>query len=297
MGRISASPTTRRFAAENGVDIDALGLEIGEDTVSKTDVKRKLDARVSATAVDAAQLAYWQVDHSAYGPVMAQKRSRVDKLAAANLTAAQQIIPAVTHHDRADMTEIEALRHRLKPDAEARGVKLTALAFHVKALAKSLAIFPNFNASLSTDGEILWLNQFFHIGIAVDTPFGLMVPVIRDVDQKGLLTIADEIYQMAKHAQTRKLRPEDMGGASMSISNLGGIGGIAFTPIVNPPEVAIMGLTRTEMQPIWNGEAFDPRPMVPLDSSYDHRVINGAEAAHFMCYYAGLVSQPSRLVL
>ena len=179
MGRISASPTTRRFAAENGVDIDALGLEIGEDTVSKTDVKRKLDARVSATAVDAAQLAYWQVDHSAYGPVMAQKRSRVDKLAAANLTAAQQIIPAVTHHDRADMTEIEALRHRLKPDAEARGVKLTALAFHVKALAKSLAIFPNFNASLSTDGEILWLKQFFHIGIAVDTPFGLMVPVIR----------------------------------------------------------------------------------------------------------------------
>ena len=211
MGKISASPTTRRFAAENGVDIDALGLEIGEDTVSKTDVKRKLDARVSATAVDAAQLAYWQVDHSAYGPVMAQKRSRVDKLAAANLTAAQQIIPAVTHHDRADMTEIEALRHRLKPDAEARGVKLTALAFHVKALAKSLAIFPNFNASLSTDGEILWLKQFFHIGIAVDTPFGLLVPVIRDVDQKGLLTIADEIFQMAKHAQTRKLRPEDMG--------------------------------------------------------------------------------------
>ena len=297
MDKIAASPTTRRFAAENGVDVDALGREIGEDTVSKTDVKRKLDAGVSATAVDATQLAYWQVDHSAYGPVTAQKRSRMDKLAAANLTAAQQIIPAVTHHDRADMTEIEALRHRLKPDADAQGVKLTALAFHAKALAKSLAIFPNFNASLSADGDILWLKQFFHIGIAVDTPYGLMVPVIRDVDQKGLLTIADEIFQMAKRAQTRKLRPENMGGASMSISNLGGIGGMAFTPIVNPPEVAIMGLTRTEMQPIWNGEAFDPRPMVPLDLSYDHRVINGAEAARFMCHYAALVSQPSRLVL
>jgi pyruvate/2-oxoglutarate dehydrogenase complex dihydrolipoamide acyltransferase (E2) component len=297
MSEIAASPTTRRFAAENGVDLDALGREIGADTISKSDVARKLAGTSAPTLKPTSHLSYWAVDHSTYGQVVAQKRTRMEKVADANLTAAQHVIPSVTHHDRADMSEIEAIRQRLNPKAAALGVKLTALAFHAKALASCLALFPRFNASLSADGETLWLKQFFHIGIAVDTPFGLMVPVLRDVDKKGLLAIASEISELAQRAQDRKLRPKDMGGASMSISNLGGIGGTAFTPIINPPEVAIMGLARTEMQPIWTGETFDPHPMVPLDLTYDHRVINGADAARFMSHYTGLIAYPGRLVL
>jgi pyruvate/2-oxoglutarate dehydrogenase complex dihydrolipoamide acyltransferase (E2) component len=195
------------------------------------------------------------------------------------------------------MSAIEAFRGSLESEAAARNLKLTSLAFHVKALACALARFPRFNASLSTDGKSLILKGYTHIGIAVDTPHGLMVPVIRDADKKGLWQIADQITDLASRAQARKIGPGEVGGASMSISNLGAIGGTSFTPIVNPPEVAILGLTRTQIAPIWNGEEFLPTPMAPLDLSYDHRVINGADAARFLSHYALLLSDPRRMLV
>jgi pyruvate dehydrogenase E2 component (dihydrolipoamide acetyltransferase) len=223
--------------------------------------------------------------------------SRFAQVAARNLGAANAMIPQVTHHDRADVSTIEGLRAQLKPEAQARGVKLTALAFQVKALACALRDFPRFNASLSPDGKTLILKGYVHVGVAVDTPHGLMVPVVRDADAKGLWQIAAEIADLAARAQARKIGPDEMGGASMTITNLGGIGGCGFTPIVNPPEVAILGLTRTEMAPIWDGEAFQPVPMAPLDLSYDHRVINGAEAARFAAHLARLLSDPRRMMI
>ncbi|WP_211110127.1 2-oxo acid dehydrogenase subunit E2 [Acuticoccus mangrovi] len=296
---VAASPTTRRLAKERGVDIDALGAELGSDTVTRRDVERKADGGAAPAAAPAggiAASAYWQVDHAAHGPVREAAVPRREQVAAANLAAAQALIPAVTHHDRADVGALEAARARLKGEAEAKGVRLTALAFHVKALARALVDFPRFNASLSADGKTLILKDFVHIGVAVDTPHGLMVPAVRNADVKGLLAIAAEIADFAARARERKLRPEEMGGASMSISSLGGIGGTAFTPIVNPPEVAILGLTRTETAPVWDGEAFVPRPMLPLDLSYDHRVINGADAARFLAHYVRLVEAPTRLL-
>jgi pyruvate dehydrogenase E2 component (dihydrolipoamide acetyltransferase) len=203
----------------------------------------------------------------------------------------------VTHHDEADVSAVEAFRGSLKREGEAKGVKVTGLAFHVKALAKCLELFPRFNASLSADGQTLILKHFVHIGIAVDTAHGLVVPVIRNADRKGLWEIAREIGELAARAQARRTRPEDLGGASMTITNLGGIGGTGFTPIVNPPELAILGITRTEMKPRWDGEAFRPVPMVPLDLSYDHRVINGADAARFLVQYARLIAEPQRLLV
>ena len=223
--------------------------------------------------------------------------SRFAQVASANLAAANALIPQVTHHERADVTAIEAIRKSLKPEAQARGIKLTALAFQVKALARALREFPRLNASLSADGKTLVLKDYVHIGIAVDTAHGLMVPVIRDADRKGLWQIATEITDLAGRAQTRKVGPDEMGGASMSISNLGGIGGLGFTPIVNPPEVAILGITRTETVTVWDGDTPRPVPMVPLDLSYDHRVINGADAARFMTYLAGLLSDPRRIMV
>ena len=223
--------------------------------------------------------------------------SRFAQVAAANLAAANALIPQVTHHDRADVSAVEALRKELKPEAQARGVKLTALAFQAKALARALREFPRFNASLSPDGKTLILKDYVHIGIAVDTAHGLMVPVVRDVDKKGLWQIAAEITDLASRAQNRKVGPDEMGGASMSISNLGGIGGIGFTPIVNPPEVAILGITRTETVTVWDGDTPRPVPMVPLDLSYDHRVINGADAARFVTYLAGLIADPRRIMV
>ncbi|WP_325063258.1 2-oxo acid dehydrogenase subunit E2 [Halovulum marinum] len=237
------------------------------------------------------------MDHAQFGPVTSEPLSRFAQVASANLAAANAMIPQVTHHDRADVSRVEAFRSEVKPEAQARGIKLTALAFQVKALACTLREFPRFNASLSPDGKQLVLKSFVHIGIAVDTPHGLMVPVVRDADRKGLWQIATEISDLAARAQARKVGPDEMGGASMSISNLGGIGGSAFTPIVNPPEVAILGLTRTELAPVWDGAAFRPVPMLPLDLSYDHRVINGAEAARFTRTFAEMLGEPRRMML
>lgn len=293
MTEVIAPPSVRALAREKGVDLEKLARDLGRTTIAREDITG--DARPVAAQSD--QSRYWDVDHSQYGPVTEEPLSRFARVAAGNLGAANTLIPQVTHHDRADVSAIEALRKELKPEAQARGAKLTALAFQVKALARALREFPRFNASLTPDGQTLVLKDYVHIGIAVDTAHGLMVPVIRDADRKGLWQIATEITDLAGRAQARKIGPEEMGGASMSISNLGGIGGTSFTPIVNPPEVAILGLTRTEIMPVWDGEVFQPVPMVPLDLSYDHRVINGAEAARFVTYLAGLLGDPRRIMI
>ena len=295
MSDVIAAPSVRALALKKGIDIDALARDLGRTTIAREDLEA--GATAAPSTAPAGDTSYWDVDHAQYGPVTEEPMSRFAQVAAKNLAAANSLIPQVTHHDRADVTAIEALRKSLKPEAQARGVKLTALAFHAKALARALREFPRFNASLSPDGQTLILKDYVHIGIAVDTAHGLMVPVIRDVDKKGLWQIAAEITDLATRAQARKVGPDEMGGASMSISNLGGIGGIGFTPIVNPPEVAILGLTRTETVTVWDADTPRPVPMVPLDLSYDHRVINGADAARFVSYLAQLISDPRRIMV
>jgi len=295
---IQASPSTTNYAANKGVDLEALAKATGRTTLGKEDVDAHLSGGGGAPAKAAPNASrYWDVDHSAYGPVTEEPLSRIAQIASANLSAANAMIPQVTHHDRADMRAVEAFRKTLRDEGAARGVKITTLAFHVMALARCLRAFPRFNASLRPGGETLVLKDYVHIGIAVDTPHGLMVPVIRDADGKGLWQIAGDIADLAGRAQARKLSGDEMGGASMSISNLGGIGGTAFTPIVNPPEVAILGLTRTETVPVRENGDWQPVPMVPLDLSYDHRVINGADAARFLTHYTRLLADPRRMVL
>jgi pyruvate dehydrogenase E2 component (dihydrolipoamide acetyltransferase) len=291
MTEIIASPSTRRMARDRNVDIDNLAKKLGRTTIGPEDIG------TTTTITQNGDTSYWDVDHSQNGPVTQEPMTRFAQVAAGNMAAAQALIPAVTHHDRADIRAIEELRASLKPQAQARGVKLTALAFHVAALARALRKFPRFNASLSGDGQVLILKEYVHIGIAVDTPHGLMVPVIRDADHKGLWQIATEISDLAARAQARKIGPAQMGGASMTITNLGGIGGSAFTPIVNPPEVAILGITRPETITIWDGDIPQPVPMVPLDLSYDHRVINGADAARFMAHYCDLIGEPRHMLI
>jgi pyruvate dehydrogenase E2 component (dihydrolipoamide acetyltransferase) len=290
----AAPPSARKLAREHGVDLEKLASELGRERLNESDIRMKIDGGAPAKT---SGKNYWDVDHAVYGPVEEEPLSRFAKVAADNLSAAQHHIPAVTHHDRADMTAVEAFRKSLSGEAKERGVRMTALAFQVKALVRTLKRFPRFNASLSADGESLILKRYVDIGIAVDTPHGLMVPVIRSADRKSLWRIAADIADLATRAGERKIKPEEMGGASMSISNLGGIGGRHFSPIVNPPEVAILGITRATMEPVWDGEAFQPALMRPLDLSYDHRVINGADAARFLTHYAGLLSDPRRMLI
>ncbi|MBT8415285.1 MAG: 2-oxo acid dehydrogenase subunit E2 [Boseongicola sp.] len=285
-----ASPSVRKLAADRGVDIDALAAELGRETIAREDVLGQTAPRRAAAG---ASSGYWDVDHGEWGPVTVEPLTRIAKVASANLTAAQQMIPAVTHHDSADVSRLEATRKALKAD----GNSVTALSFHVAVLARCLREFPRFNASLSPDGQSLILKGYVHIGIAVDTPHGLAVPVLRDVEHMRLSQIGAAIRELAGRARDRKLRGHEMGGASMTITNLGGIGGEAFTPIVNPPEVAILGITRTDIRPVWDGTAFVPVPMTPLDLSYDHRVINGADAARFLARYCALLAQPDDLLI
>ncbi len=292
-----ASPSTRSYANDKGVDLQAVATATGRETLAREDIDRYLAGATAKAPTGVDHARYWAIDYSQYGPVTEEPLSRMARVASDNLGAANAMIPQVTHHDRADMRRIEAFRKELKEEGAARRIKVTALAFQIKALARCLAEFPRFNASLDASGETLILKQFFHIGIAVDTPHGLMVPVLRDVNRKGLWAIAAEVKDLATRAQNRKVKPDEMGGASMSISNLGGIGGTAFTPIVNPPELAILGLTRTEMVPIWDGSVWQPVPMLPLDLSYDHRVINGADAARFVARFAALLADPRRLLI
>jgi pyruvate/2-oxoglutarate dehydrogenase complex dihydrolipoamide acyltransferase (E2) component len=292
MSDVIASPSVRALALRKGIDLERLARDLGRETITRDDL-----AGSHKPAGPAGDSSYWDVDHEQYGPVSEEPLSRFARISARNLSAASALIPAVTHHDSADVAVLEAFRQQLKPEAQARGIRLTALAFQVKALARALREFPRFNASLTPDGKTLILKEFIHVGIAVDTAHGLMVPVIRDADKKGIWRLAEEISDLAARAQERKVAPEEMGGASMTISSLGGIGGDAFTPIINPPEVAILGVTRSRIAPRWNGEAFEPVPVLPLDLSYDHRLINGAEAARFLRYFCDLLADPKRILV
>jgi len=294
MNNYSASPAVRARAREQGINLDTLAASLGKAQLSMDDLT---SGSVSVDSQRTQDLHYWDIDHRQFGTVTEQTTSKIDRVAAANLSAASSVIPQVTHQDHVDVSAVEAIRSQYKAHALSSGVRLTSLAFYVKALALNLKRFPKFNSSLSADGETLFIKNYVHIGVAVDTEHGLMVPVIRDADKKGLWQIAKEISDLAGRAKSRKLGPTDMGGASMTISNLGGIGGSGFTPIVNPPEVAILGITRTEMRPQWNGETFVAKPMAPLDMSYDHRVINGADAARFMTSLTASLADPRLLLI
>jgi pyruvate/2-oxoglutarate dehydrogenase complex dihydrolipoamide acyltransferase (E2) component len=240
---------------------------------------------------------YWQVDHSQYGAVTEAPMSKMALVSAGNLQASIQLIPSVTHGDKASVDLLEQFRKGLKGEMQTRGVKLSVLAFLVKALAKALQEMPKFNTSISADGQTLIQKHYVHIGIAVDTDYGLVVPVIRDADKKGIVSIAEEINTLAQAAKAKRLKAEQMGGASMSITSLGNIGGTYFTPIVNPPEVAILGVTPMVTEPVWNGTEFLPELRLPLDLSYDHRVINGADAARFTRKICQYLTEPQRLMV
>jgi pyruvate dehydrogenase E2 component (dihydrolipoamide acetyltransferase) len=301
-----ATPAVRVFARELGVDLmQVSGTEKG-GRITKSDVQKfvkgALAGGVAATAPAGAgnglNLLPWpKVDFAKFGEVQTQPLSRIQKISGANLARNWAMIPHVTQFDQADITELEALRVKLNKENEKAGIKLTMLAFLIKASAAALKQFPQFNASLDGSGENLVLKNYFHIGFAADTPNGLVVPVIRDVDKKGVLQIAQETSELAKKARDGKLGPADMQGGCFSISSLGGIGGTAFTPIINAPEVAILGVSKSSMQPVWNGSSFEPALTLPLSLSYDHRVIDGAAAARFTTYLSTVLADMRRVLL
>jgi pyruvate dehydrogenase E2 component (dihydrolipoamide acetyltransferase) len=237
------------------------------------------------------------VDFSRYGEVERQPLSRIQKIAAGHLHRNWVGIPHVTQHDEADITDMEAFRTANADEALAQGFKLTPLVFLIKAMVASLKKFPRCNAALDKDGETLILKRYYNIGIAVDTPEGLVVPVIRQCERKGIMELAAELAEVSARARDKKLTPQDIQGGCISISSLGGIGGTAFTPIINAPEVAILGVSRSRMQPVWDGAGFKPRLMLPLSLSYDHRVIDGAAAARFTRFLASRLEDLRRLTL
>jgi len=299
-----ASPVVRRFARELGVDLVKVrgsgpkGRVLKEDV--QTYVKQALVAPPPAAGGGGAglNLLPWpQVDFTRFGTVETVALSRIKKLSGANLARNWVMIPHVTQHDEADITELESFRKSQAEIAQKQGVRLTLLAFLMKACVAALKEFPQFNASLSPDGESLVLKKYFHIGVAVDTPDGLVVPVIRDVDTKGALVLARELAELSAKARDRKLGPTDMQGGSFSISSLGGIGGTAFTPIINAPEVAILGVSKSVLRPMYVGGELKPRLLLPLSLSYDHRVIDGAQGARFSAYLAAVLADIRRLVL
>jgi pyruvate dehydrogenase E2 component (dihydrolipoamide acetyltransferase) len=304
-----ASPAVRLFARELGVDLlQVKGTERG-GRISKEDVQKyvkgALAGGVAAPASAGApaaggglNLLPWpKVDFSKFGETEVVQLSRIKKISGANLARNWAMIPHVTQHDHADITDLEALRVALNKENEKAGIKLTMLAFLMKASVSALKKFPDFNASLDASGENLTLKKYFHVGFAADTPNGLVVPVVRDVDKKGVNEIAQESGELAKKAREGKLGPAEMSGGCFSISSLGGIGGVAFTPIVNAPEVAILGVSKSSIQPVWDGKQFQPRLMLPLSLSYDHRVIDGAAAARFTAYLAQLLGDMRRVLL
>ncbi|GAB3064235.1 dihydrolipoyllysine-residue acetyltransferase [Stenotrophomonas tumulicola] len=303
-----ATPAVRVFARELGVDLlQVSGTEKG-GRITKGDVQKFVKAALTsgaaagtgapAAAGGGLNLLPWpKVDFSKFGEVEVQPLSRIKKISGANLARNWAMIPHVTQFEQADITELEALRLALNKENEKAGIKLTMLAFLVKASAAALKKFPEFNASLDASGENLTLKKYFNIGFAADTPNGLVVPVIRDVDKKGVVQIAQESGELAKKARDGKLGPADMSGGCFSISSLGGIGGTAFTPIVNAPEVAILGVSKSSIQPVWNGKEFAPKLLLPLSLSYDHRVIDGALAARFTTYLSQVLADMRRVLL
>ncbi len=302
-----ASPSVRRFARELGVNLNQVKGSGPKGRITEEDVKghvkQAMQKVVSAPAAAASggnlggmELLPWPtVDFTRFGEVEVKALSRIKKISGANLHRNWVRIPHVTNNDEADITDLEALRNQLNAENAKSGVKLTALAFLIKAVTVALRKYPEFNASL--DGDNLVLKKYFHIGFAADTPTGLVVPVLKNADQKGVMQIAKESSELAAKARDGKLGPADMSGGCFSISSLGGIGGGHFTPIINAPEVAILGVGRSTMKPVWNGKAFEPRLMLPLSLSYDHRVIDGASAARFNALLANLLADMRRALL
>jgi len=296
---IYASPVVRRLARERGIDLHQVTGTGEKSRITKADVEGFDPGKVSAPApsaagLDALGLAPWPVvDFAKFGPIERESLTKIQKLSAANLSRNWVRIPHVTHNDDADITDLEALRKQL--NAEQSDVKVTMVALLLKACARALQDFPRFNSSL--DGDELVLKRYYHLGFAADKPNGLVVPVVRDVDQKGVLQLATELGELSSKARAGKLMPAQMSGGTFSISSLGGIGGTAFTPIVNAPEVAILGVVRSQMKPVWDGSQFMPRLVLPLSLSYDHRVIDGAAAARFTAHLARLLGDYRRILL
>ncbi|HEY2929886.1 dihydrolipoyllysine-residue acetyltransferase [Piscinibacter sp.] len=307
-----ASPTIRKLARELGVPLEEIKGTGPKGRITHDDVHGFVKGVMAGTVQTKAQAAKapagaaaggafpgllpWpQVDFTKFGPVERKDLSRIKKISGANLHRNWVLIPHVTNHDDADITELEAFRVQLNKENEKSGVKVTMLAFLIKASVAALKKFPEFNASL--DGEQIVLKQYFHIGFAADTPNGLMVPVIKDADKKGIFQISQEMSELAKKARDGKLSPAEMSGGCFSISSLGGIGGRYFTPIINAPEVAILGVCKSSTEPVWDGKAFQPRLMLPLSLSWDHRVIDGAAAARFNAYLGQILADFRRVLL
>ena len=297
---VHAGPSVRRFARELGADLAKVTGSGPKGRILKDDVQAyvKMElARPRGGGSGFSVLPMPQIDFAKFGPVQLQALSRIKKLSGANLHRNWVTIPHVTQQDEADITELEAFRKSQSDAAKKEGIRFTLLAFLMKAAVVALKQFPNFNASLSPDGESLVLKQYFHIGVAVDTPLGLVVPVIRDAEKKGLLELAKELGAISSRMRDGKIKPADLQGGCFSISSLGGLGGTYFTPIINAPEVAILGVGKSVIKPVWDGKEFTPRLMLPLSLSYDHRVIDGAQGARFIAYLSSVLSDIRRLVL
>jgi pyruvate dehydrogenase E2 component (dihydrolipoyllysine-residue acetyltransferase) len=298
-----ASPSVRRLGRELGVDLALVPGTGPKGRILTQDVQayvKSMIAKGTAAGVPIAGVAVaapLQFDFSQFGPTDTEPLARIRKLSAANLQRSWVTVPHVTQFDEADITELDAFRREMKGEAGERGIKLTFLPFVLKACTHALAEFPQFNASLDHTGENLILKRYFHIGVAVETADGLVVPVVRDADRKGLYEIAAELADLSERARTRKLRPADLLGGTFSISSLGGLGGTCFTPIVNHPEVAILGVSRMQWKPVYRDGAFTPRLILPLSLSYDHRVVDGADAARFTTRLSALLSDLRRLIL
>ena len=308
-----ASPSVRKFARELGVPLGEVKGSGAKGRITQDDVQAFTRAVMAGTARTQAQgaaggagggvtgggelnlIAWPKVDFAKFGPIERKELSRIKKISGANLLRNAIMIPAVTNHDDADITDLEAFRVSTNKENEKSGVKVTMLAFLIKACVAALKKFPEFNSSL--DGDALVYKQFWHIGFAADTPNGLVVPVIKDADKKGVLQISQEMGELAKKARDGKLGPADMSGATFTISSLGGIGGRYFTPIINAPEVAILGVCRSTIEPVWDGKQFQPRLMLPLSLTWDHRVIDGAAAARFNVYLGQILADFRRVLL
>jgi len=298
-----ASPAVRRFARELGADLSQVQGSGPKGRILKADVQAYIqralagEGRPPAAAGGLQVPPLPEVDFARFGETESQPLSRIKRLSGAHLHRSWLNIPHVTQFDEADISELEAFRKAHKAEADGDGVRLTFMPFLMRACAAALKAMPQVNASLAPDGENLILKRYVHIGVAVDTPNGLLVPVIRDVDRKGIFDLARELMTLSAKAREGKLAPDDMQGGSFTISSLGGIGGTAFTPVVNAPEVAILGVSRATMKPVWDGESFQPRLMLPLSLSYDHRVIDGAEGVRFTTLLTRLLSDIRRLLL
>jgi len=294
-----ASPSIRRFARELGVNLPQVKGSGEKGRVNKEDVQNFVkSALAQPRSTGGLQVAEMPVvDFASFGAVESKPLSRIKKLSSAYLHRNWVSIPHVTQHDEADITEMESFRKQIAAEYAAQGIKITPLTFLLKAVVEALQQFPDFNASLDASGENLILKKYFHIGVAVDTPDGLVVPVLRDVNQKGLVQLAKELAEISSRAREKKISAAEMQGGCFTISSLGGIGGTAFTPIINAPEVAILGVSRSSMKPVWKDGGFVPRLMLPFSLSYDHRVIDGAAAVRFTTYLGQALADVRRLAL